>query len=186
MFQDVLVDTGSTVSLLDAELASRIEGQLVTIEPVSIRSVNDGRLNVTAAISCCNEIDGRSFPEHRFLTVPGIITSAILGTDFLSMARATISFSNDVWQLSFPSLDACPETLPQLVNPRVQLTSKTVIPPMHAMTLQATCAEFGSDQGYACLVEALPTFMNKHPQLEVGSILFQPGCRELVIPVANA
>ena len=177
---DVLVDTGSTVSLLDAKLMSKIECTLVSNSPVDVRSVTSSRLDVAAVVSCNVNINDEVFPAHEFLVASSITSLAILGTDFLSKHHATVSFVDDSWQLSFSR-----ESSSIASSPRVKLQSRTVIPPLHAVTLCGTCTDFSIDAEQVCLVEGLPSFVEKHPSLEVGSVLLPCASSDIIVPVVN-
>ena len=90
-------------------------------------------------------------------------------------------FENDSWHVALPGKIAC--AISNSVDACVKLSATVTAPPLHKTTLAATCED--DVTGVTCLIEGLPSFIEKHPELDVGSIISDMSQHELIIPVVN-
>ena len=178
---NALIDTGSTISLLNWQIIPLSMHSSIEPTPASVRSVTASPLTIVGTLSASMKINDMKFPGQRFIIAKNISFDAILGTDFLSQHSASIVFENDTWHVALPGKIAC--AISNSVDARVKLSATVTVPPLHKVTLAATCEDDIS--GVTCLIEGLPSFIEKHPELDVGSIISNMSQHELIIPVVN-
>ena len=172
---DVLVDTGSTVSLLNSHSLTPLMLAAIATSVIAVRSVTSSPLDVVGTLSCVVEIDGNTFPDHQFIVARNLCTTAILGTDFLHKNSAIIDFSSPT-PLSFRPL---PPVGPARATVRKQMT----IPACHATFVPVDCSNtFAAGD---CLISELSAFAQKHPELDVSTGVVNASQKDIVLLVAN-
>ena len=164
-----LVDSGSTVSLVDSSVVDRIP-RIAPMEgsKLSLQSVNNSPLPVLGEIYCDVLVAGRTVPAHRFVVSSGMGPQVVLGTDFLLSSKAVLNFCNQ-FSLQFSAgregLEdhALPETS------RVCVAESLSIPPYHCCYVQCECAQ--TVQGPNIHVEGVEHFCARFPLLEAGDVV---------------
>ena len=170
----MLVDTGSTVSLLNSHSLTPLMLAAIATSVIAVRSVTSSPLDVVGTLSCVVEIDGTTFPD-QFIVARNLCTTAILGTDFLHKNSAIIDFSSPT-PLNFRPL---PSVGPARATVRKQMT----IPACHATFVPVDCSNtFAAGD---CLISELSAFAQKHPELDVSTGVVNASQKDIVLLVAN-
>ena len=81
---NALIDTGSTISLLNWQMIPLSMHSSIEPTPASVRSVTASPLTIVGTLSASMKINDMKFPGQRFIVAKNISFDAILGTDFLS------------------------------------------------------------------------------------------------------
>ena len=185
--ENVLVDTGSTVSILNVDMVKLSDRKVVQPCTTAAQSVNSKPLNVVGSAVFKVELDGHS-SNQTFLLVTGIWAPVILGVDFLKSNDVSVTFDTGKGCVAVkPSANiSTPDQCASVtVSPRIMVAKTCIIPANHLMNIE--CQASQPVEGDVFCVEGLPTFLEKHSHLEVGDVIINAdqAKQSFQVPIAN-
>lgn len=177
---DMLLDTGSSVTLVHRRLFSRLGKNLpIATFRDPIVSANGELLDIVGTCKLRISLGGVDV-MHSVLVAGDITQDCLLGVDFLSANKFKIDFEHHRLEVKGNTVALSgnsSENKPMVC--RVSLAQTVTVPGEHEMVMQAKLTNQEGAVGVAGIVEASPGFAQKHSML-LARVLAEPGPGNLI------